>query len=125
MRVAMTMCMRLPLLPKYLSPQQVAAWHTLATVNGSNLAKAFDLYIKTHQRGKEPRFVAKQRRDWNTLITVVGDIEFKDLSREHARHVVDVLRKQGKKTTTVRRTITTLSAVTMEELVRSREFGLG
>ena len=97
---------------EYLSPQQLEAWKTLANANATKLSNAFDLYLKTHQRGKEKAFIEKQQRDWNSLIAVVGDIEFNDLSRVHARHVVDVLLQQGKKTTTVRRTITNLSAVT-------------
>jgi integrase len=100
----------------YLSPQQMEAWKFLVKAETKDkaprLSFAFELYLKTHQRGKEEAFIAKQQRDWKTLIAVVGDIEFKDLSRDHARHVVDTLLQQGKKTTTVRRTITNLSAVT-------------
>lgn len=97
---------------EYLPPIQMEAWKTLANANGTKLTNAFDLYLKTHQRGKEPAFIDKQQRDWKTLTAIVGDIEFDSLSRVHARKVVDVLIQQGKKTTTVRRTITNLSAVT-------------
>lgn len=96
----------------YLSPQQMEAWKYLVNANATKLSNAFELYLKTHQRGKEQPFVEKQQRDWNVLIAIVGDIEFTDLSRAHARRVVEVLLEQGKKTTTVRRTITSLSAIT-------------
>lgn len=96
----------------YLSPHQMEAWKALVNANATRLSSAFDLYVKTHQRGKDQAFVEKQQRDWNSLIDIVGDIEFNDLSRVHARQVVEVLLKQGKKTTTVRRTVTTLSAIT-------------
>lgn len=96
----------------YLPPLQMEAWKTLAHANATKLTNAFDLYLKTHKRGKETAFIDKQQRDWKTLIAIVGDIEFDSLSRVHARKVVDVLIQEGKKTTTVRRTITNLSAVT-------------
>lgn len=32
------------------------------------LSFAFELYLKTHQRGKDESFIQKQQRDWNTLI---------------------------------------------------------
>ena len=111
----------------YLSPQQIEAWKFLVNANATKLSNAFELYLKTHKRGNDPAFIEKQRRDWNILISAIGDIEFSDLSRVHARHVVDVLLEQGKKTTTVRRTLTSLSAITaaaIRELaiVRSNPF---
>lgn len=111
----------------YLLPQQLEAWKFLVSANAIRLSNAFELYLKTHQRGNDPAFIQKQQRDWNTLIAIVGDVEFSDLSRDHARHVVDVLLKEGKKTTTVRRTVTNLSAVTAAairewELVRRNPF---
>jgi integrase len=111
----------------YLSPQQIEAWKFLVNANATKLSNAFDLYLKTHKRGNDPAFVEKQKRDWNALIAIVGDIEFSELSRDHARHVVEVLLERGKKTTTVRRTITSLSAITaaaIRELaiVRSNPF---
>lgn len=96
----------------YLSAPQVEAWRSLVNANVVTLSNAFDLYVKTHQRGKDKSFVEKQQRDWNLLIGIVGDIEFNALSRAHARNVVEVLLQQKKKTTTVRRTLTSLSAIT-------------
>jgi hypothetical protein len=41
----------------YLSPQQIEAWKFLVNANATKLSNAFDLYLKTHKRGKEPAFV--------------------------------------------------------------------
>jgi integrase len=99
---------------EYLLPQQMEAWKALQAEGGPKarkLSDAFQIYLKTHQRGNEEAFIKKQQRDWNTLTATIGNIEFTDLNREQIRNVIDVLLQQGKKTTTVRRTITNLSAV--------------
>jgi integrase len=99
----------------YLAPQHLEALKALQMVGDPKMHKlsdAFQLYLKAHKQGKDEAFARKQERDWNVLIATVGNIEFQNLSREHARHVRDALLEQGKKTATVRRTITTLSAVT-------------
>lgn len=114
----------------YLSPQQVKALEVLqtrATPQSHMLSDAFDVYMRSHQRGNDATFVTKQKRDWDTLIDVIGNIEFDKLSRDHSRHVIDVLSKQGKKTATVRRTVTVLSAVAASairewSLVRTNPF---
>jgi integrase len=115
---------------EYLPPQQMEAWKALQAEGGPKthkLSDAFQLYIEAHKQGKDEGFVKKQARDWDTLIATVGNIEFKDLSRDHTRHVRDALLEQGKKTATVRRAITTLSAVTASairelEVVRTNPF---
>lgn len=99
---------------EYLSPQQMEAWKALQAETAPKvhrLSDAFQIYLKTHQRGNEESFIKKQQRDWNTLTATVGEIEFTKLNREQIRQLIDDLLQQGKKTTTVRRTITNLSAV--------------
>jgi hypothetical protein len=100
------------------------AWKIVANPNSFKLSDALHLYLKTHQRGGEEAFVKKTSRDWNTLIETVGDIEFEDLGRTQGRHLIDRLLQGGKKTTTVRRTINTLAAVTTFA-IREYRFGFG
>ncbi|KRB73488.1 hypothetical protein ASE07_06450 [Noviherbaspirillum sp. Root189] len=96
---------------EYLAPYQVEAWKILSNPQSFRLTDALHLYLKTHQRGIEQGFAQKVARDWNALVGLVGDIEFQDLGRTHGRQIIDHLIAEGKKTTTVRRTLNALSAV--------------
>ncbi len=97
---------------EYLSPAEMEAWKRLSNPNAFRMADAFRLYLKTHQRGAEEEFAKKVGRDWDQLVALTGDIPFSDLSREHARSLVDHLIGKGQKTGTIRRTLNTLGAVT-------------
>jgi integrase len=97
---------------EYLAPHVLEAWKIVSNPKSVRLSDALHLYLKTHQRGSEETYATKTTRDWNLLVGVVGDIEFEKLSRAHARDLVDHLLQKGNKTTTVRRTLNTLGAVT-------------
>lgn len=96
---------------EYLAPYQVEAWKILSNPKSFRLSDALHIYLKTHQRGSEQRFIGKVARDWNMLVELVGDMEFQELGRVHGRQMINHLITQGKKTTTVRRTLNTLAAV--------------
>lgn len=111
----------------YLSPVQLEAFQELTRPETFRLSDALKMYLKTHQRGADPAFATKTARDWNALIATTGDILFDDLSRSHARDIVDHLLQKGQKTGTIRRTLSTLGAITgtvitEKELTRTNPF---
>jgi integrase len=108
---------------EYLQPAQLQAWQILANPNAFKLSDALKLYFKTHQRGTEQSFITKTSRDWDALISLVGDTHFDKLNRSHARDFVDHLTAKGNKTGTIRRTLNTLGAIvrtTITELELSK-----
>lgn len=107
----------------YLKPEQLQAWQLLANPNAFRLSDALKLYLKTHQKGAEEAFVTRATRDWESLITLTGDVPFDKLSRTHAREFVDHLTAKGNKTGTIRRTLNTIGAIvknTLAELELSK-----
>lgn len=101
---------------EYLTPIQTAAWQLMANPNSTRLSDVLKIYLKTHKRGNEERFIAKTSRDWNMLIKAVGDIEFDRLSRAHTRKIIDDLTQKGFKTGSIRRTLNTLRAITRKAI---------
>ena len=99
-------------LSDFLSPAQLEAFQELTNPDTFRLSDALKVYLRTHQRGADPEFVAKTGRDWDALVNTIGDIHFQQLSRAHAREFVEFLTKKGQKTGTIRRTLNTLGAIT-------------
>lgn len=107
----------------FLSPAEFQAYQQLSTPDAFRLSDAIGIYLKHHQKGADPRFIAKSSRDWNTLIQSTGDIQFHDLSRKHAYVLIDTLKVNNKKTSTIRRTLNAIGAI-FRSVNIERELGL-
>lgn len=112
---------------EFLSPTEFQAYQLLSNPNAFRLSEALGIYLRHHQKGTDPVFALKVSRDWNTLIHLIGDIHFHELSRKHAYALVDFLTSNGKKTGTIRKTINILGAIfrsvnTEQELGKSDPF---
>jgi integrase len=75
------------------------------------LSDAIKFYWKTHKKAGDPDFVVAVERDWNKLVAHTGDIPLQDLTREHARTLIDRLAAAGNKTTSIRRSLNHIKAV--------------
>jgi hypothetical protein len=53
------------------------------------LSDALALYWKNHRRSGDPEFVVGVERDWNKLMSLLGDIPVVDLSRAQARQFIE------------------------------------
>ena len=95
----------------FLSPSEFYAYQQLSNPHALRLSDALGIYLKHHQKGADSVFTAKVSRDWNTLIQSTGDIQFQELSRKQAYALIDLLRANGKKTSTVRRTLNAIGAI--------------
>ena len=107
----------------YLKPEEQEAWKILANPDAFRLSDALKLYFKSHQKGTEVALVTKATRDWNTLVSLIGDINFDQLNRTHARNYVDHLTEKGLKTGTIRRMLNSIGAIvrtTITELELSK-----
>lgn len=83
------------------------------------LSDALSIYLSNHQRGKEEGFAHYVRQKWNLFMEVVGDMPLESLSRKHAKLFRDKQLLDGKKTTTVHREISTISAVVRKAFFES------
>lgn len=84
------------------------------TLNGQLpvlLSEAFTVYLQNHPKGKNKDFQGNQGQHWRKLVTLLGDIALKRLTREHARQYRDQRLATGVKTTTLRRELGVLRAV--------------
>lgn len=115
----------------YLRPHQAEALRRLQDRDGNpdalRLSDAFSIYLQQHPRGNEDAFKKKQQRDWNALIEVTENIKFDDLSRTHAREVIQHLQKKQLKSSSIRRMLNTMVAVinatlTEREIHRTNPF---
>jgi integrase len=103
---------------EYLTPTQSAAWKLIVDKkinpkqNPNRLSDILRIYLKTHKNGSNDRFIKKVSKDWSKLINLIGDIEFEKLSRANTRQVVEHLSNNGLKTSSIRRTLNTLRAIT-------------
>ncbi len=97
----------------FLSPVELKALDMLR--NGKSkapkLSAALTVYLANHKNAGKKRFVEQATRDWDRLITAVGDIAIVDLARQHARLYVDQCLAQSMKTTTVRRCLNNVRAI--------------
>jgi hypothetical protein len=75
------------------------------------LPDAIRLYWQSHRKAGNPDFVTAVERDWNKLIAHAGDIPLQNLTREHARALIDHLAAEANKTTTIRRSLNHIKAV--------------
>jgi integrase len=107
----------------FLSPAEFQAYQQLSNPDAFRLSDALGIYLKHHQKGADPVFIAKVSRDWNTLIQSTGDIQFQELSRKQAYALIDALRTNGKKTSTIRRTLNAIGAI-FRSVNTERELGL-
>lgn len=107
----------------FLHPAEFQAYQQLSNPHAFRLSDAIGIYLKHHQKGADPVFIAKVTRDWNTLIQSTGDIQFQELSRKQTYALIDALRTIGKKTSTIRRTLNALGAV-FRSVNIERELGL-
>ena len=107
----------------FLSASEFEAYEQLSNPNAFRLSDALKIYLKHHQKGADPIFTAKVSRDWKALIQFTGDIHFQELSRKQAYALIDFLNTNGKKTSTIRRTLNALGAI-YRSVNTERELGL-
>jgi hypothetical protein len=95
-----------------LTPREQQVYEVLKEgVHDVWLSDAIKLYWQTHKKAGNPDFVVAVERDWKKLIAHTGDIPLKNLTREHARSLIDRLAADGNKTTTIRRSLNHIKAV--------------
>lgn len=105
----------------FLKPHQIQALRFLQQPDRFTLSDALLVYFQNHTKGNDSAFIAKTKRDWDTLIAMFGDIDFASLSRiQHGRAVIDHLLGRGLKTQTVRRMLNTIRAVA-QSAIKERE----
>lgn len=97
---------------EYLTPVEIAVVNRFKEgTDAVRLSTALDIYWKTHKKSGDSAFVAKVSRDWNKLVSLVGDVTVLSLNRAQARHFVDHCLEASLKTTSVRRSISHINAV--------------
>ena len=112
----------------YLTPLELEAGKLLLDgLDTVRLSDALALYWKNHRRSGDPDFVIGVERDWNKLMSLLGDIPVVDLSRAQARQFIEHLTEQGLKTTSVRRNLNHVvaifrSAIREAELTKQNPF---
>jgi integrase len=111
---------------EYLSAVEIEAvkrFNEQRNPNILRLSRALEIYQKTHKRGDDETFIAKVKRDWDKLLSLVGDVPVVSLNRAHARQFVDhYINVGGLKTTSVRRSINHISSV-LNVVIREAELG--
>jgi integrase len=113
---------------EYLKPIELEAGRLLREgLDTVRLSDALSLYWKNHRRSGDPEFVVGVERDWNKLMSLVGNIPVVDLSRAQARQFIEHLTEQGLKTTSVRRNLNHVvaifrSAIREAELTKQNPF---
>ena len=113
---------------EYLKPIELEAGKLLREgLDTVRLSDALALYWKNHRRSGDPDFVVGVERNWNKLMSFVGDIPVMDFSRAQARQFIEHLTEQGLKTTSVRRNLNHIvaifrSAIREAELTKQNPF---
>lgn len=75
------------------------------------LSAALDIYVSTHKNADSKKAMERVQRDWGQLQDIAGDIAIADLGREHARAFVAQCLANGMRTTSARRSVSTICAV--------------
>ncbi|MDN7901540.1 hypothetical protein QZM82_35660 [Burkholderia cepacia] len=112
---------------EYLTAVESTAAQMVAGTLEDSLSDALELYISHHKKRDDEKFTGFSRAAFKTLTDVVGDKPIAKTAREDARKYVDHQLSTGLKTGTVRRRISTISAVFAsyireKELMRTNPF---
>ena len=98
-------------LDQFLSAVELAALKELKRGPGTKrLSDAFTLYKTEHVKANDAAFVARAKRDWDVLVSLLGDIPLSDLTREQGKTYISH-RLKTVKTTSVARCLVTINAV--------------
>lgn len=96
---------------QYLSPVEIEAGRRLFGQKQPLLSDALTLYLDTHKRRNDKKFVDYQTRTINGFIDVVGDKPIASLTRADARSYLEKSLQSGQKTGTVRRRLNVMNAM--------------
>ncbi|OXI21862.1 MULTISPECIES: DUF6538 domain-containing protein [Burkholderia] len=112
---------------EYLTAVEATAAQMVAGTLEDSLSDALELYISHHKKRDDEKFTGFSRAAFKTLTDVIGDKPIAKTAREDARRYVDHQLSTGLKTGTVRRRISTISAVFAsyireKELMRTNPF---
>ncbi|MDS0862595.1 hypothetical protein NUV25_33340 [Burkholderia pseudomultivorans] len=112
---------------EYLTAVESTAAQMVAGTLEDSLSDALELYISHHKKRDDEKFTGFSRAAFKTLTDVIGDKPIAKTAREDARKYVDHQLSKGLKTGTVRRRISTISAVFAsyireKELMRTNPF---
>jgi len=94
----------------YLTPVESKAWQMLHGTSSKTLNGALELHLNQHTKRDDAKFTTYQRRSFATLTTLVGNIAMEECDRATARRYLGAMLVKNK-TTTVRRNMTTITAV--------------
>jgi integrase len=84
---------------------------TAGNVARTRLSAARDIYLKQHNKGSDPQFIAHTNRALSHVFEFVGDLPLASYTRDHANLIRDRLLAKGLKTTSVRRRFNSIKAV--------------
>jgi len=87
------------------------------------LSEAFSVYLDNHSKGKDKSFIAAQKQHWDKLISLLGDMPIKDVTRKQARQYRDVRLETGVAPSTVSREIGVIRAI-FEKAIRELSLGI-
>lgn len=103
---------------EFLSPVEQEALAILKEPPKFLLSEALDFYLSLHKKSKDTSFRVSNKRIWDKLVSIVGDMPFEQLSRADVNAYVAKRLAQNVKTGTVRRNLNSCGAIyrrTMKE----------
>lgn len=95
----------------YMSPVEIEAFRRLYGEKVPLLSDALNLYLESHTKSNNEKFVTFQKRAFISLIDCTGDKAVASLSRADVRAYISKALKEGHSTGTVRRRLNIMGAV--------------